>query len=57
MKAISLILQEVKNSDYCEYIRPPIDKYTTLQFTSFDEIKVIIAFIYASKQKLIKIKC
>ncbi|KAG8277542.1 Neuropathy target esterase [Homalodisca vitripennis] len=32
-------LEEVKNSDYCEYIRPPIDKYTTLQFGSFDEIK------------------
>lgn len=34
-----LILQEVKNSDYCEYIRPPIDKYKTLAFGSFDEIK------------------
>lgn len=33
-------LQEVKKSDYCEYIRPPIDKYKTLQFGSFDEIKV-----------------
>ncbi|XP_026288620.1 neuropathy target esterase sws isoform X3 [Frankliniella occidentalis] len=32
-------LEEVKNSDYCEYIRPPIDKYKTLQFGSFDEIK------------------
>ncbi|XP_031849503.1 patatin like phospholipase domain containing sws isoform X1 [Nomia melanderi] len=32
-------LEEVKNSDYCEYIRPPIDKYKTLQFTNFDEIK------------------
>ncbi|XP_054270974.1 neuropathy target esterase sws isoform X2 [Macrosteles quadrilineatus] len=32
-------LEEVKNSDYCEYIRPPIDKYTTLQFGAFDEIK------------------
>ncbi|KAG5875535.1 hypothetical protein JTB14_021586 [Gonioctena quinquepunctata] len=31
--------QEVKNSDYCEYIRPPIDKYRTLQFGSFDEIR------------------
>lgn len=33
-------LQEVKNSNYCEYIRPPIDKYKTLQFGSFDEIRV-----------------
>ncbi|XP_076654539.1 patatin like phospholipase domain containing sws isoform X1 [Halictus rubicundus] len=32
-------LEEVKSSDYCEYIRPPIDKYKTLQFTNFDEIK------------------
>lgn len=31
--------QEVKNSDYCEYIRPPIDRYKTLAFGSFDEIK------------------
>ena len=33
-------LEEVKSSDYCEYIRPPIDRYRTLQFGSFDEIKV-----------------
>lgn len=33
-------LDHVKNSDYCEYIRPPIDKYGTLQFGSFDEIAV-----------------
>ncbi|KAF0298701.1 Neuropathy target esterase sws [Amphibalanus amphitrite] len=32
-------LEEVKGSDYCEYIRPPIDRYRTLQFGSFDEIK------------------
>lgn len=31
-------LDHVKNCDYCEYIRPPIDKYATLQFGSFDEI-------------------
>ncbi|BFZ05565.1 hypothetical protein BsWGS_08604 [Bradybaena similaris] len=31
-------LEVVKNSDYCEYIRPPIDRYATLQFGSFDEI-------------------
>jgi lysophospholipid hydrolase len=33
------LFQLVKNSDYCEYIRPPIDKYKTLAFGSFDEIK------------------
>nr|CAD7460763.1 unnamed protein product [Timema tahoe] len=36
---VLFLFQEVKSSDYCEYIRPPIDKYRTLQFGSFDEIK------------------
>lgn len=31
----------MKNSDYCEYLRPPIDKYKTLAFGSFDEIKEV----------------
>uniref|UniRef100_A0A8D2QF65 lysophospholipase n=1 Tax=Zonotrichia albicollis TaxID=44394 RepID=A0A8D2QF65_ZONAL len=31
-------LEMVKNSDYCEYIRPPIDRYGTLDFGKFDEI-------------------
>ncbi|XP_040013279.1 patatin-like phospholipase domain-containing protein 7a isoform X2 [Xiphias gladius] len=31
-------LESVKNSDYCEYIRPPIDRYRTLEFGKFDEI-------------------
>ncbi|KAM9858189.1 LOW QUALITY PROTEIN: patatin-like phospholipase domain-containing protein 7 [Aulostomus maculatus] len=31
-------LELVKNSDYCEYIRPPIDRYGTLEFSKFDEI-------------------
>ncbi|XP_026568390.1 patatin-like phospholipase domain-containing protein 7 [Pseudonaja textilis] len=31
-------LEMVKNSDYCEYIRPPIDHYGTLEFGKFDEI-------------------
>ncbi|KAK9737814.1 Cyclic nucleotide-binding domain [Popillia japonica] len=34
-------LEEVKTSGYCEYIRPPIDKYRTLQFGSFDEIREV----------------
>ncbi|KAF7495700.1 Neuropathy target esterase sws [Sarcoptes scabiei] len=31
-------LEEVKSSDYCMYIRPPIDGFKTLQFKSFKEI-------------------
>uniref|UniRef100_A0A669Q7F8 lysophospholipase n=1 Tax=Phasianus colchicus TaxID=9054 RepID=A0A669Q7F8_PHACC len=31
-------LEMVKSSDYCEYIRPPIDRYGTLDFGKFDEI-------------------
>uniref|UniRef100_A0A8B9CSG5 lysophospholipase n=1 Tax=Anser brachyrhynchus TaxID=132585 RepID=A0A8B9CSG5_9AVES len=31
-------LEMVKNSEYCEYIRPPIDRYGTLEFGKFDEI-------------------
>ncbi|KAM7305761.1 hypothetical protein ISCGN_015657, partial [Ixodes scapularis] len=31
-------LEEVKSSDYCQYVRPPIDRYKTLQFGSFNEI-------------------
>uniref|UniRef100_A0A6A7FP55 Neuropathy target esterase sws n=2 Tax=Hirondellea gigas TaxID=1518452 RepID=A0A6A7FP55_9CRUS len=34
-------LQELKASDYCEYIRPPIDKFQTLQFNLFDEVKEV----------------
>ena len=36
-------LEIVKNSNYCEYLRPPIDRYRTLQFGSFDEIRVRLA--------------
>ncbi|XP_047625050.1 patatin-like phospholipase domain-containing protein 7 isoform X3 [Phacochoerus africanus] len=31
-------LEMVRNSDYCEYLRPPIDSYGTLDFGKFDEI-------------------
>ncbi|CAL4105283.1 unnamed protein product, partial [Meganyctiphanes norvegica] len=34
-------LEELKSSEFCEYIRPPIDKYQTLQFGLFDEIKEV----------------
>ena len=33
-------MEMVKNAPYCEYIRPPIDCFQTLQFGSFDEINV-----------------
>lgn len=33
-------LELVKDSEYCEYIRPPIDRYGTLEFGKFDEIAV-----------------
>lgn len=33
-------LEQVKDSEYCEYIRPPIDHYGTLEFGKFDEIAV-----------------
>lgn len=36
-------LEMVKNSDYCEYLRPPIDSYRTLDFGKFDEICVSIS--------------
>lgn len=32
-------LEEVRNAEYCDYIRPPIDKYGTLQFEAFQEIR------------------
>ncbi|XP_025117881.2 patatin-like phospholipase domain-containing protein 7 isoform X1 [Bubalus bubalis] len=31
-------LEMVKSSDYCEYLRPPIDSYGTLEFSKLDEI-------------------
>lgn len=37
-------LEMVKNSDYCEYIRPPIDRYGTLDFGKFDEICVSVSW-------------
>ncbi|XP_075251073.1 patatin-like phospholipase domain-containing protein 7 isoform X3 [Convolutriloba macropyga] len=31
-------LDEVKNSAYCDYVRPPIDRFRTLSFGRFDDI-------------------
>ena len=42
-------MEMVKNSDYCEYMRPPIDKYATLQFGAFDEISVSIFTKYLTE--------
>lgn len=36
-------LELVKDCEYCEYIRPPIDHYGTLDFGSFDQIAVSLA--------------
>lgn len=36
-------LEMVKNSEYCEYLRPPIDSYGTLDFGKFNEICVSAA--------------
>ncbi|NXJ72552.1 PLPL6 esterase, partial [Rostratula benghalensis] len=33
-------LEVVKSSSYCEYIRPPIDRFKTMDFRKFDEIYV-----------------
>uniref|UniRef100_A0A803YFE4 lysophospholipase n=1 Tax=Meleagris gallopavo TaxID=9103 RepID=A0A803YFE4_MELGA len=34
-------LEVVKSSSYCEYIRPPIDRFKTMDFGKFDEIYVL----------------
>ena len=33
-------LEHIRRSGLCEYIRPPIDKFQTLQFNAFEEIFV-----------------
>uniref|UniRef100_A0A673I4X3 lysophospholipase n=1 Tax=Sinocyclocheilus rhinocerous TaxID=307959 RepID=A0A673I4X3_9TELE len=42
-------LESVKNSDYCEYLRPPIDRYRTLEFGKFDEI-IFVLCLYLGYQ-------
>ena len=39
-------LELVKDSDYCEYIRPPINHYGTLEFGKFDEIAVSFPSVF-----------
>jgi len=43
-------LEVVKSSDYCEYIRPPIDRYRTLEFGKFDEIAVSLRVSVSKSQ-------
>ena len=38
-------LELVRDSEYCEYIRPPIDRYGTLEFGKFDEIAVSFPYL------------
>lgn len=39
-------LEVVRDCEYCEYIRPPIDHYGTLEFGKFDEIAVSLPSPY-----------
>lgn len=43
-------LELVKKSAYCEYIRPPIDRFKTMDFGKFDEIYVsfLINMVYGA---------
>uniref|UniRef100_A0A3B5M5S2 lysophospholipase n=1 Tax=Xiphophorus couchianus TaxID=32473 RepID=A0A3B5M5S2_9TELE len=40
-------LEVVKKSAYCEYIRPPIDRFKTMDFGKFDEIYQEIGYQHA----------
>lgn len=46
-------LEMVKNSEYCEYLRPPIDSYGTLDFGKFNEICVSPAGV----QRVSRVQC
>uniref|UniRef100_A0A674JCP7 Patatin like phospholipase domain containing 7 n=1 Tax=Terrapene triunguis TaxID=2587831 RepID=A0A674JCP7_9SAUR len=47
-------LEMVKNSEYCEYIRPPIDRYGTLDFGKFDEICVTCKVLTPDVQLMVE---
>lgn len=47
-------LEMVKKAPYCHYIRPPIDKYQTLDFAKYDEIFVSYKLIFPCRQVLQK---
>lgn len=49
-------LELVKNTEYCEYIRPPIDHYGTLEFGKFDEIAVSVTCSTSKKKQTKKSK-
>lgn len=38
----NLRLEQLKENKYCEFLRPPINKFSTLEFGKFDEILVSI---------------
>lgn len=52
-------LESVKSSDYCEYIRPPIDRYRTLEFGKFDEIAVSLrhTWLFVQTNTLLVMDC
>uniref|UniRef100_A0A673KMW9 lysophospholipase n=1 Tax=Sinocyclocheilus rhinocerous TaxID=307959 RepID=A0A673KMW9_9TELE len=52
-------LELVKKSAYCEYIRPPIDRFKTMDFGKFDEIYVRTKAHICSKHRgqLIYVSC
>lgn len=35
------LLESIKSSEFCDYLRPPISKYQSLQFAKFDEISEV----------------
>ncbi|VDD75093.1 unnamed protein product [Mesocestoides corti] len=41
-------LEEVKSSGICHYLRPPIDRFMTLQFSAFEEI-VAVGYNYGKE--------
>ena len=53
-------LEQVKDSGCCEYVRPPIDKYHTLQFGGFDDIYVCdcvyCIFVYYTVDLLLRLQ-
>ena len=34
-------LKNVKSAKFCQYIRPPIEKYSTMEINAFDEIREV----------------
>lgn len=47
-------LERVVQSGICEYLRPPIDPFQTLQFGSFDEIQVKLSTFFLKIKDLVR---